>query len=245
MLFEVSQNATVRLLLSREIDKIPTPRTTKEAIDKGIPLVVVQKVTGNESILYALEMELAKVMVLVNVDSRLNIQSSQTRIIAETILEQFGSESFEDFKLAFARGSCGFYGEIYRIDGAVIVRWIQCYLMDKYTIVDSIVHQAKGPDKDAQVDYKAFQTRLEEQRAKQKQEHEAELEEKRFAAENFTKGLTPKGYKPQTKEQVVEREIHNLWIRHNFDRLGKKTETWKDEDSWIAENEEMIKRELS
>lgn len=240
---KVSQNDTVRKIQNREVDQITTPKTTKEAIERGVPLVMAERVTGVESILYALEMELANIIKLVNVDSRLNIQSHQTRVIAETILDNFKTESFDDFKLAFARGAAGFYGEIFRLDGAVLVRWIQCYLEDKYTIVDSAVHSIES-DKDAQVDYGAFQKRLEEQRERDRKEHEEELRQKREAAENFTKGLSPKGYKPPSKEEIALRDIHNLWIASNYDRMGKKKPTWEEEEEWIEKNAELIKQTL-
>ena len=237
-LLKVSHNATVKMVLEGRVSEIPTPNTVKEAVEIGIPLVMVEKVTGPEGILYAIEIALTDIIRVVNIDSRLNIQPHQTRIIAETIFENFKTESLEDFKLAFRRGSAGFYGEIYRLDGAVIVRWVQCYLEEKYTIVDQAVTTAKDAEKEIDIDYQALI-----QRRKKEAENgdidpvrQREIAARKHEIEYQTAKL---GYKPLNREDLGKYDESNRYILDNFNPDGTKKENWKPKEEWLKDREPL------
>jgi hypothetical protein len=83
----------------------------------------------------------------VNIDQRLNIQPHQVRFIAQGLLETFSYESLADIHLCLKRGAMGMYGEIYRIDAAVITVWMQSYLDEKYDALEQRKAKEKHLDK--------------------------------------------------------------------------------------------------
>jgi len=138
------------------------PSSVKEAVEVGIPMVMVQKTTDQKKIMQFIEFELIKVQSRVNVNPGLGLQTHQVREIAEIIYDHFKNESMEDISLALKRGSNGLYGEIFRIDGAVIVRWIQMYLEDKYQLIESGYQKqkTKATKDEMEVDYRAYAERI-------------------------------------------------------------------------------------
>lgn len=211
------------------------PGTITEAIKDGIPLAVLSRVIDTGTLLQFIDLELRTLAGKVNIDARLNLQAHQIKEIAQTIFDNFKTETLEDFSLAFRRGVSGFYGEIFRLDGAVIVRWIQLYLDEKYTFVENVHQKEKENDNDP-VNYQAFQDRLKREREVQNHNRQKEIQRRQQDADRVIEG---KQYVPMTPEQILEREIHNLWIKNNYVD-GKKNENWQDEEAWISDNEEMI-----
>lgn len=223
------------MVLEGRVSEIATPKSVQEAVERGVPLVMVQKVTGSEGILFALEMALTDVIKSVNVDTRLNIQPHQTRVIAETILENFKHESLEDFKLAFARGSAGFYGEIYRLDGAVITRWIQLYLEEKYAEIERQHAKTKSKlEVEAPlIDYAALIERRKKEMLTKEQTREADIERRRKEANEVLAGA-PTEYTPPDAEKLKKYALDNQYIRENYDKEHRKLDTWKPKAEWLA-----------
>lgn len=217
--------------MNKKFSEIQTPKTIAEAVDQGIPLVMVQKVTGDIGIIQALELELIETAKLINIDSRLTLQSHQLAIIAQTILDQFKNESLQDFKLAFRKGATGFYGEVFRLDGIVITRWIQLYLDEKYSYVEEQHAKYKKIEGDP-VNYKAFHERLSRERTTQNDNRQAEIDRRREEANKVLSGEN-EGYRPLTFEDVERRKLHDLWIRENYDLEGNKRPGFKEESEWL------------
>lgn len=48
-------------------------------------------------------------------------------------------------------------------------------------------------------------------------------------------------HSPIDQSKSIEIQIHNLWIKENYDIYGKKKETWLDEDTWVEANVDLIK----
>jgi hypothetical protein len=55
----------------------------------------------------------------------------------------FPHESLADFKLAFERGCMGQYGDIFRMDGIVMRKWMERYLEEKYQYVEDAMMKEK------------------------------------------------------------------------------------------------------
>lgn len=111
------------------------PSTIEQAVEDGYPMSVINQATPNLKAM--IEYELIMTAKMVNVDQRLTIQAHQIPIIAETLYETFKDESIEDISLCLKRGAAGLYGEIYRLDAAVITGWMKQYLAEKYQVVEN------------------------------------------------------------------------------------------------------------
>ncbi len=117
------------------------PSTVKQAIGQP-PICDLVKVTGKASIVLYIQFELIQLSQLISVSG--NLTNSQIEFIAVQLVDYFPGESIADFKICFQRGAIGQYGEIFRMDGIVIRKWMEQYLDEKYTIVEEELK--KSPD---------------------------------------------------------------------------------------------------
>lgn len=100
------------------------------------PITSLISHAGKQTVQTYLEVEIVKLSANVNVNPGLNIKDYQVPLIAERLLENYKWESIEDFTLCFRRGACSFYGEIFRLDAAVIGNWFSKYLDEKYDALE-------------------------------------------------------------------------------------------------------------
>lgn len=188
---QISQSELVKSLRAHKFDAIPAPTSVQDAVERGLPMVMVQRATGDESLLYAIEFEILAIAGLLNLNIALTIKPGQSATAAQVIFENFRTESLEDIKLAFKRGASGLYGEIFRLDGAVLVRWIQCYLEEKYAVIEQM--QAKTKQKyseDRPVDYDAYKVWAEGKRKTDEEKRNQQIQEKQKDAEFRMKELS-------------------------------------------------------
>lgn len=133
------------MLQAERFDKVSEslPSTIKGAIEQP-PISEVMKVTGRGQVVRFIEFELIKMTTLVSVGNNLN--NSQVEFIATQLVELFPNESMADFKICFQRGCIGQYGEIFRMDGIVLRKWMEKYLDEKYeTLVDDLNKYKERP----------------------------------------------------------------------------------------------------
>lgn len=158
---QLGQSVSVQMLQTERFDKVSEalPSTIKGAIEQP-PISEVMKVTGRGQVVRFIEFELIKMTTLVSVGNNLN--NAQVEFIASQLVELFPNESMADFKICFQRGCIGQYGEIFRMDGIVLRKWMEKYLDEKYeTLVDDLNKYKERPyelpDKaDEGPGYKAF-----------------------------------------------------------------------------------------
>jgi hypothetical protein len=104
----------------------------------------------------------------VNIDSRLNLQAHQIPAIASQLIETYPTETLEDFVFCFRRGALGFYGQIFRLDAAVLTEWMGRHLDEKYQQIETRVQNLQvKTTKENEVNYEAFKARAEEVFAKE------------------------------------------------------------------------------
>ncbi len=60
----------------------------------------------------------------------------QVKTTAEMILENYKYLKIDDLRFCFNNAKRGFYGQIFRIDGNVILTWIEQYLKDRINAAD-------------------------------------------------------------------------------------------------------------
>jgi hypothetical protein len=88
------------------------------------------------------KIELIKLSERVSVSN--NLTDTQTEFIATQLVEMFPNESLADFKLCFERGCIGQYGEIFRMDGIVLRKWMEKYLDEKYVVIEEELRKERS-----------------------------------------------------------------------------------------------------
>jgi hypothetical protein len=71
-----------------------------------------------------------------NVGNSMN--AAQILTTAEIILNTYGWLKVDDFKLCFNQAKRGLYGQVYRMDGNIILSWIEQYIRDRINAADEI-----------------------------------------------------------------------------------------------------------
>jgi len=209
------------------------PSTVRKAIGQP-PLSDLIKVAGKGPVVLYVQFELVKMASRVSVGGNLN--DGQVQFIATQLVEFFPAESLADFKICFERGCMGQYGEIFRMDGIVLRKWMEQYLEEKYALIDQEWEKEKGEHK-KQIDsenpqqdwYKIWLDSVADK------DHKPRLgiSDKEIQEEGQVK---PKKISyPSTSEREIEkRELHLQWIRENFDaRTGEKLDSFMDEIEWL------------
>lgn len=125
--------------LKRTSELLPSKMTL---VTKEPPICDVEKITGRGAVVRFVEFELVKMASLVSVGNNLN--DSQVQFIATQLVELFQNESLADFKLCFERGCIGQYGEIFRMDGIVLRKWMEQYLEEKYQVIEEQLKKEKS-----------------------------------------------------------------------------------------------------
>lgn len=106
----------------------------------------VCEVAGNDAVKRFVEFELIRLSALVNVGS--NLTDLQVNFIADELIQAYQNETLADFKLCFQRAAIGQYGDIFRLDGVVIGKWMKAYLEEKYQVAESELMKEKESYKD-------------------------------------------------------------------------------------------------
>jgi len=119
------------------------------------------KIVGQGKIVIFVKIELIKLSERVSVSNNLTVP--QMEFIATQLVEMFPNESLADFKLCFERGCIGQYGEIFRMDGIVLRKWMEKYLDEKYVVIEEELRKERSgeyeqpiPPAEEGPGYKAF-----------------------------------------------------------------------------------------
>jgi len=125
-------------LINRNFAEVSSnlPTRIEDALDE-VPLCEITKHVPLKNIEAFIAIELTKLQSMVNIDNRLNLQSHQIPVIAQELLNSYSRESLADFTICLRRGAMGLYGEIYRLDGAIVLTWFKRYLEEKYQAIEN------------------------------------------------------------------------------------------------------------
>jgi hypothetical protein len=138
----------VALLKANKFDELAksVPNRIADLLDCE-PIESLIRHSGKDGVQAYLECEIIKLAANFNGNPALNIKAYQVPMIAEQLLENYKWESIEDFTLCFRKAAAGMYGEIYRIDGAVIGQWFSRYLDEKYDALEQRKAKEKYQEK--------------------------------------------------------------------------------------------------
>jgi len=116
------------------------PTTIKGAMSMPVVCDLIKSV-GKPAVSRLIEFELAKLSAAVSVGC--NLDNYKVQLIATQLIEFFPNESIADFKVCFFRASAGQYGDIFRLDGIVVRKFMEAYLDEKYQTVEEQLMKEK------------------------------------------------------------------------------------------------------
>jgi hypothetical protein len=107
----------------------------------------LERDAGTETVLSILFIELRKANDLINVDKRLKLTDEQCSEVVILLLEEFPTETLEDFALAFRKGITGAYDEkLLRVDVQVVFKWVRSWLDEKAEYRETLHKQTKSEE---------------------------------------------------------------------------------------------------
>lgn len=197
-------------------------------------IAMLQKVVDTTMLEMFVAVQITNLIDGVNIDQRLNIQGHQVPFIAAQLVEQYPTESLEDFVLCFKRGATGFYGTIFNLDASVLNLWMKAYLEEKYSLIEAEHTKAKKQEMEAlgTVDYKAFIERKEQekQQAVKKPEVPAEWntnETERFKLDYFN---SPEYQTRKSKQDKIMRASSEFYAGRP--EIMKDLKLWEDPEGF-------------
>ena len=234
-------------LQAGQMDKVAAilPKRIEEAVN-GTPVSMLTKVVEPRNIEAFLCVELMKLKAMVNVDDRLNLQSHQMPLIAQTLINDFRNENLADFVICFQRGAMGRYDDLLlRLDGSVIMHWMAKYLDEKYQVIENNLMKEKEKPyefvrNESNIDWlekwKESVGYKEPDKLDIAAERERQLKDLQFdeLKESYDK---PESYK-RNNELYEKQQLHIQWIRENFDIYGKKLPGYIEEEEWIKKQQQ-------
>lgn len=231
-MWQPSNEIAINYLKAGEFDSLSAkvPNRISEVLDCE-PIESLIKHVGRETIQVYLKGELTRLALNFNGNPALNLKTYQMDTIADQLIENYKWESIEDFTLCFRRASCGLYGEIYRIDGAVIGQWFSRYLDEKYDALEQRKAKEKHQEKELRVnnavDGSKYIAQMIENLGVPKGEPtpREETEFQKFKLQNQ--------YPVTSAEEIAKKELHIQYIRANYYPDGRPKETWIEEKEWL------------
>jgi hypothetical protein len=206
------------------------PLKIEDALD-ATPICMIEKVIDPLKIEAFIAYHLIHVSAMINVDTRLNLQPAQVKFIAQSLRENFSYESLADINLCLKRGAMGFYGDIFRIDGAVIMGWMEKYLDEKYDALEQRKAKEKHPDKAKPVKQVVDGSKY----IKQMLENLGVPNDppKDNAKENaYQRHKVESQHHVTTADELQKKQLHIEYIRANYNPDGSKKPTWIPEQDW-------------
>jgi hypothetical protein len=133
--------------------------TIKKIVKEAIPITELKKHVEPREIAIALDIQLTRLVA--NLNLKWTVNDSQVKTIVEDLLEKYPNETLEDFILCFKKARQGEYGELIRLDSAIIFTWMTIYLEEKYEALEDELQKEKDrpyelPDKAEGPGYRAF-----------------------------------------------------------------------------------------
>ena len=120
--------------LTTEPEVIERGLSIDRIIDRGTPLSVLIRTSEKKTVKQILDINLTKMVASFNLN--LNLKDYQIGQIIEDLIEKYPNETIEDFIYVFKQARQGAYGQVFRIDSAVIFGWMALHLEEKYNAVE-------------------------------------------------------------------------------------------------------------
>lgn len=231
-LWQPSNEIAINYLKAGEFDSLSAtvPNRISEVLDCE-PIESLIKHVGRETIQVYLKGELTRLALNFNGNPALNLKAYQMDTIADQLIENYKWESIEDFTLCFRRASCGLYGEIYRIDGAVIGQWFSRYLDEKYDALEQRKAKEKHQEKELRVnntvDGSKYIAEMLENLGVPQNKPENNAKENAYQRHRLENPY------PVTSAEDVQKKLLHIEYLRAMNATGKKPEEWTPEKEWL------------
>lgn len=217
--------------------------TFDKIIQSGQPICEVRKQTGFKAIAQALDIQLTKLVA--NLNLKWNLTDSQIGVIVEDLLYKYPNETIDDFVLLFRKIRHGEFGDLMRLDSAILFNCMEKYLEEKYAVIELKLMAEKEnfykpiipekTDSDWLAKWKAEIDAIQIKKPAPLSEEDIEKE----GQEKPVKKIHP--FTP--KEQLDRHDLHIQYCRENYDPLtGKPKPNWISEDEWLAQQPKIKKQ---
>jgi hypothetical protein len=262
--------ALINTLIKKETrDVYERGLTIRGIIDNSIPISILKEEVGKKIVSQALDAALTSLVA--NLNLKWNVTDVQVKGIVEDLLHEHPHESLEDFLLIFRNARLGRYGELMRLDSAIVFTWVDTYLDEKYEALEAKLYEEKDhqpiynaiPKLPTEVNdlirqneaIKVLDDQIKVNVDKLLNDYKkaikaidvkapAPLTRKQIAEEG---GEHPKArpYRGETREEMVERQLFLLYSRAKQKALGGLKTDWLTMDEWIEKQDpEEIKKEI-
>jgi hypothetical protein len=234
-LWQPSNATAINCLKAGELEKLSglVPNRISDLLDCE-PIESLIKHVGQDTVKMYLRTELTRLAMNFNGNPALNLKEYQIPTIAEQLIENYKWESVEDFTLCFRRASAGLYGEIYRIDGAVIGQWFSRYLDEKYDALEQKKakekHQEKMQPVKNVVDGSKYIKQILENLGVPQDEPGNNAKENAYQRHKLESK-----HPVTTPEELERKQLHIDYIRANYNPDGSKKEGWTEESNWLKQ----------
>jgi hypothetical protein len=228
--------------LTTEPEKVERGLTIDKIIDHGTPISVLARQAEKRVIKGILDLHLSKLAASFNMN--LNLKDYQIAVIVEDLIQEYPNETIEDFIYVFRQARLGAYGDVYRLDSAVVFSWFKTHLDQKYERAEAKLYAEKDNPYQFEVSKDALPIDKAQDYISQWLTNVSSIETKAipYLTGNEIKeegGEKPRKstYKPPSKEYAILRELERQWMRECFNPLtGKPNENHLSFDEWIKKD---------
>lgn len=219
--------------LSRDYERFVT---IEKIVAKAMPIAMLKKYAEPGAVELTLDLHLTRLIESLNL--KWNLQTHQIKTIVEDLIDKYQYESLEDFILIFKRARQGEFGELYRLDSAVIFGWMERYLEEKYEAFERIqqrgtipIESVSFPEVSPEVvqEVKEFAEGLKKTMKKEIPITDQEIWEE--GQERAKLKSVSGGYVSTISKKA--HELHIQWIKENHFSDGKRRPEFVEESIWI------------
>lgn len=222
---------------STEFVKLERSLTINKIIETALPISVVKKNVPEGDIEISIDIALTRLVESLNL--KWNLTGGQTKTIVEDLVDKYPNETIEDFILIFKRARQGEFGELYRLDSAVIFGWMERYLEEKYEALERSLYTEK------ETFNKPIKPVCEADRLAVWKASVDAITVKAIAPLTTKEVITEGQEKPKrqsypmtSESERLKHERHLQYIRENYDaRTGEPIKgVWVKESDWQINN---------
>ncbi len=209
-------------------------------IDQALPISEVKRNVEPGDVERSIDIALTRLNESLNLKWKLN--SGQIQTLVNDLVDKYPHETIEDFILVFRKARQNEFGEIFRLDSAVIFGWMEYYLEEKYALWEKQLENEKQeyykpPDKIAETDrLKQWKASIDAITVKTI----LPLTDKEVLTEGQERPKKALQHPSASQAYVEQHAKHIRYIQANFETVGDKSVKragWLDEETWNSLNE--------